>query len=229
MVDGLLTVGGAPAVGSALAGNSGEKLLVEDNFPSGYSNDATDFNYLANDVAPIDYGTAQVDGVNVTWGIYAGGIAFDTSGKAIAIDFHPFAFANGGATLISSVSGTAAFSTVVGSSTVTASGNLGGSVTLNVGINLSSATVTSYVLGVTDANARAWTGNLLNGTPVALSTFANGTPLAGTCVCGSGTVSANGSAAGLLIGPAAKGLISSYALSTTTGQAVAGAVVMSRP
>lgn len=232
MAGGLLSIGGAPAVGSALAGNPGEQLLVEDSVPSGYSNNATKFNFLDNHATLIDYGTAQVDSVNVTWGIYAAGIAFDTSGKAIAIDFHPFAFANGGATplaVIGNIGGSATFSTVVGSTQpVTQSGNLGGNVTLNVGINLTAATVTNYTLGVIDANSRSWTGNLINGTPVALSTFAqNGTPLTVTCGTCSGTVS--GSAAGMLIGPNAKGLISSYLLSTTTGQAVAGAVVMSRP
>jgi hypothetical protein len=218
------------SVGSAQAGNSGEKLLLEDNVPSAYSNDVTGFNYVDHQATLIDFGSAQVDGVNVNWGVYGGGIAFDSSGKAIAVDYHPFAFANGGATspaVISTIGGTTSFSTLVGSSIVTESGSLGGSVTLNVGINLGAApTVTNYALAVTDSNARSWTGNLINGIPVALSTFANGTPLAVTCggAC-SGT--ASGSAAGMLIGPNAGGLISSYILSTTTGQAVAGAVILS--
>ena len=217
-------------VGSAQAENPGEKLFVENNVPTSYSNNATGFNYLANDAAPIDSGTAQVDSVNVTWGIYAGGIAFDTSGKAIVINFHPFAFVNGGATppsVVDNIGGTATFSSVVGNTQpVTESGNIGGNVTLNVGINLGAATVTSYNLGVTDANSRNWTGTL--NSPVPLSTFANGMPLAVTCGgCGSGM--ASGNTAGMLIGPNAKGLISSYLLSTATGQAVAGAVVMSRP
>jgi hypothetical protein len=226
---------GLLAVGSAQAGSSEEKLFIENNVPTSYSNDATGFNYLANDAPPIQSGTAQVDSVNVTWGIYAGGIAFDTSGKAITINYHPFAFVDGGATspaVIAHIGGSAAFSSssssMVGSTQpVTESGTLGGSVTLNVGINLGTGTLTSYNLAVKDANSRSWTGNLVSGTPVALSTFANGTPLAVTCGVCSGP--ANGSAAGILIGPNAKGLISSYVLSTTTGQAVAGAVVMSRP
>lgn len=217
-------------VGSAQAENPGEKLFVENNVPTSYSNNATGFNYLANDAAPIDSGTVQVDSVKVTWGIYAGGIAFDTSGKAIVINFHPFAFVNGGATppsVVGNIGGTATFSSVVGNTQpVTESGNIGGNVTLNVGINLGAATVTSYNLGVTDANSRNWTSTL--NSPVPLSTFANGMPLAVTCGgCGSGM--ASGNTAGMLIGPNAKGLISSYVLSTTTGQAVAGAVVMSRP
>lgn len=233
-VVGAQMAGGSLTVGSAQAGNPGEQLLVEEDEPSNYSNNATGFNFNDHQATLINSTTAPVDGVHVTWGIYAGGIAFDTSGNAIAINFLPFAFANAGATplaVISSIGGAAAFSTVVGSSTVTESGNLGGSVSLNVGINLTAATVTNYTLGVTDAKARNWTGTL-NG-PVALSTFtngANGMPLAVTCAgtsCGSGT--GIGSAAGMLVGPNAKGLISSYVLSTTTGQAVAGAVVMSRP
>ena len=223
--------GGLLTVGSAQAGNPGERLLLEENVPSNYFNNATGFNFNDHQATLIDSTTAPVDGVNVTWGIYAGGIAFDTSGNPITINFHPFAIANAGATpsaVISSIGGTASFSTVIGSSMVTESGNLGGSVTLNVGINLGTATVTSYNLAVADANSRNWTGTL--NSPVALSTFANGMPLAVTCgstSCGLGTGS--GKAAGMLIGPNAKGMISSYVLSTTTGQAVAGAVVMSRP
>jgi hypothetical protein len=212
------------AVGSAQIGNTGEKLLVEDGAPSAYSNDVTHFNYVDHQAIMMNpLGVGQVDGVNVNWGIYAGGIAFDGSGNAIAVDFHPFAFANGGATplsVISSIGGTATFSNVVGSSTVTEQGKLGGSVALSVGVNLSAATVTSYNLGVTDGNSRIWTGTFSGSTP--LSTFANGIPLTTTCSC-SGTPS--GSAAGILIGPNAGGLISSYVL--TAGQAaVAGAVVI---
>lgn len=218
-------------VGSAQVGSPGEKLLVEYNAPSAYSNDSTGFNYVDHQATLIDYRTAQVDGADVNWGIYAGGISFDASGNVIAIGYHPFAFTDGGVTppsVISNLVGNATYSTVVGSSTVTESGKLGSSnLTLNVGIDLTSATVTNYTLGVTDANARIWTGDLLNGTPVALSTFSNGTPLAVTCT-GSCTGTASGSAAGIVIGSSGKGLISSYLLSTTNGQAVAGAVVMSR-
>jgi hypothetical protein len=223
--------GGLQAVGSAQAGNPGQNLFVEHNVPTSYANDATGFNYLAYDAPPIQSGTSQVDGVDVTWGIYAGGIAFDISGKATTINYHPFVFADGGATspaAVAQIGGTATFSIVVGSTQpATESGKIGGSVTLNVGINLGAGTLTSYNLALTDANSRNWAGNLVNGTPVPLATFANGTPLAVTCGACSGT--ASGSAAGVLIGPNAKGLISSYVLSTTTGQAVAGAVVMSRP
>jgi hypothetical protein len=223
---------GLLAVGGAQADNPGVKLLVDGGVPSSYANNATGFNFIANDVDLIDRGMAMVDSVKVTWGVYAGGITFDASGKAIAINHHPFAYVDGGVTpptVVSSMSGNATFSNVVGSTKpVTESGNLGGSVSLNVGINLGAATVTSYNLAVTDANSRSWTGTLNNG-PVALSTFAqNGTPLAVSCGgCGSGT--ASGSATGILIGPNAKGLISSYVLSTTTGQAVAGAAIISRP
>jgi hypothetical protein len=227
MANGLL------AVGSVQAGNPGEILLIEEDGPTNYSNNATGFNFNDYRSTLIDSGTAQVDGVNVTWGVYAGGIAFDASGNAIALNFHPFAFANEGATpltLVSSISGIASFSNMVGyTSPVTESGNLGGSVTLNVGINLGTSTMTSYNLAVVDADSRNWFGTL-NG-PVALSTFAlNGAPLAVSCggaSCGSGI--GGGVAAGMLVGPNANGLISSYALSTTSGQAVAGAAIISRP
>ena len=220
-------------VGGTRVGNPGEKLLLSNNVLSNYSNDTTHFNFLDNHAKLISYEGAQVDSVKVTWGIYTGGIAFDTLGKAITINFHPFAFVNGGAiplAVVGSMSGNATFPNVVGyTKPVTESGALGGSVNLNVGINLGTNTVTSYNLTVTDANSRNWTGTLSD--PVAFSIFSqNGTPLAVTCggtSCGSGM--GHGVAAGMLIGPNAKGMISSYVLSTTTKQAVAGAVVISRP
>lgn len=223
---------GLHAVGSAQAGNSGVTLLLENKLPVNYSNNTSGFNFVTNEGSDaINSGTAPVDGVTVSWGIYAGGTAFSTSGKAITINFHPFAYADGGATpvaVISNMAGNAIFSNsnMVGHTPpVTESGNIGGSVTLNVGINLSNATLTSYILNVADANSRNWTGTF-NGT-VPLATFAqNGTSLAVTCAACTGTPSGN--AAGMLIGPNAKGLISSYIMSTTTGQAVAGTAIMSR-
>lgn len=233
-VVGAHLAGGVRAVGSALAGNQGENLFSENNIPGSYSNNITGFNFIAKeDAEPIDHGRAQVDGVEVTWGIYADGTSFDISGNAIKINFHPFAYVNEGATpqaIISSMSGNATFSNVVGyTKPVAESGNLGGSVNLNVGINLGTSTLTSYNLSVADVHSRNWTGTFNGSVP--LSTFAlNGTPLTVTCggtSCGSGMGS--GLAAGLLIGPNAKGLISSYVLSTTTGQSVAGAALVSRP
>ncbi|MGC2164986.1 MAG: FecR domain-containing protein, partial [Gallionella sp.] len=225
MAAGLLTSGGAQV------GVQGNKLFVEDGFPTSYSNDATGFNYLANDAPPIQSSTAMVDSAKVTWGVYAGGVAFDSTGNAIAINYHSFAYTSEGATaptVVSSIGGTATFSSVVGSSTVTESGNISSNsgVTLNVGIDLSTATLSSYNLAVTDANSRNWTGTL--NSPVNLSSFVNGAALAVTC-SGACSGTASGGAAGMLIGQNAKGLISSFALGTTNGQAVAGAVVMSRP
>lgn len=223
------------AVGGVQAGLAGQTLILNDSgLPSIYSSDGTNFNYLANDAPLIDYGTAVVDGVNVKWGVYAGGVTFDPSGNATSVDFHHFAFA-GSTTppeVISALGGVATFSNIVGySQPTTELGGIGGSVTsLTVNITLgANAAVTGYNLGVTDAHARNWTG-VFNGN-VGLSTFAqSGVPLTVTCAgapCGSGVGSGN--AVGVLVGPNAKGFISSYGLSTTTGQAVAGAVVMSRP
>ena len=222
------------AVGSAVAGNQGETLFSENNMPGSYSNNATGFNFIAKeDVEMLDQGWGQLDGTDVTWGIYADGTSFDVAGNAIKINFHPFAYANGGATpqaAISAIGGTATFSNMLGyTKPVTESGNLGGSVNLNVGVNLGTATITSYNLSVVDVNSRNWTGTL-NGTAPLATFAANGIPLAVACggaSCGSGAGS--GFAAGMLVGPNAKGLISSYVLSTTTGQAVAGAALVSRP
>jgi hypothetical protein len=221
MAAGLLTAG------SARTGVSGNEIATEDGFPTSYSNDATGFNYLANDAPPLQSGVATVDGVSVTWGIYAGGVAFTTSGQAVAVNYHPFAFTNGGVTpssVVSSIGGTASFSSIAGGTQpVTETGAIGGSVSLNVGVNLSAGTLTSYNLAVTDASSRSWAGTLSS--PVSLSAFSNGIPLSVTCSCAG---VASGSAAGMLVGQTARGLISSYLMSTTAGPAVAGAVVLSR-
>ena len=233
--------GGLQKVGSAQAGNPGEKVYVEaDNMPSMYVNNNTGSNFVSvEDVDPVNTGSTSVDGVTVTWGIYANGTTFDSTGRPIPVNFHPFAFAfaNGGATsaaTITAIGGTASFSTVAGfTPPVTESGNIGGTVSLNVGVNLTTSTLTNYNLNVVDANSspRIWVGSLNNSSPVSLASFSQGgASLAVTCTgttCGSGM--GNGSAAGILVGPNAKGLISSYVLSTTTGQGVAGTVIQSRP
>ena len=238
---GALFSAGLQKVGSAQAGGPGQKIYVEaDNMPSMYVNNNTGSNFVSvEDVDPVNTGTTTVDGVTVTWGIYANGTTFDPTGKPITVNFYPFAFAiaNGGVTsaaIITAIGGTANFSTVKGfTPPVTETGKIGGSVALNVGIDLSNSLLTSYSLNVVDANSspRTWSGTLNNSSPVSLVSFAQGgASLAVTCAgttCGTGV--GNGAAAGMLIGPNAKGLISSYLLSTTTGQGVAGAVIQSRP
>jgi hypothetical protein len=217
-------------VGCVSAGNPSQTLLAENDLPGSYANNVSGFNFVAGENDPLNEGKVQVDGAAVNWGIYTGGISFDTSGKAFAINFHPFAYVSGGAPVVTSVmSGSATFSSIAGyTQPVNELGNIGGSVNLAATVNLGASTITSYNLTVTDAGSRNWTGNLVNGAPVALATFANGTPLTVTCSnCGPGVL--NGSAAGLLVGANAKGLISSYVLSSTTGQAAAGVVVLSRP
>ena len=240
-VVGALFSGGLQKVGSAQAGSPGQKVYVEtDNMPSMYVNNNTGSNFVSvEDVDPVNTGTTIVDGVTVTWGIYANGITFDSTGKPISVNFHPFAFAyaNGGATpaaRITAIGGMANFSTVAGfTPPVTESGNIGGTVILNVGVNLTASTLTNFNLNVVDANSspRTWTGVLNNSSPVSLASFAQGgASLTVTCTgnnCGSGI--GNGSAAGILLGPNAKGLISSYILTTSTGQGVAGTVIQSRP
>ena len=219
---------GLLAVGSVRAGNPGATIQAGGGSLSGYANNVSGFNFSASEADQIERGSVQVDGSTVSWGIYADGTAFNTSGKAITINAHAYAYAYGGAAPPAVLgTGTASFSTLAHTTPVSESGNPGGSVTLNVSVNLGTSTLTGYNLNVTDASSRNWNAQLINGTPVALSSFANGTPL--SVNCNSCTGSATGNAAGLLIGSNAKGMISSYALGTTTGQAVTGAVILSRP
>jgi hypothetical protein len=231
VVTGANMAAGRLTVGSAQAGNPGEILFTEKDIPSSYSNNVTGFNFIENDGKLIDSGSAQVDDVEVNWGVYAGGVSYNVSGNPVAVNYHPFAFAHEGATpltVVQNIGGSANFPTMVGNTQpVTETGNVGGSVNLNVGINLGAATVTNYTLAVTDASSRNWNGTF-NGS-VALSTFAqNGVSLAVTCA-GCISTLGSGSAVGVLIGTQAKGLISSYVLSTPSGQSVVGAAIVSRP
>ena len=226
---------GSVTVGGLVTDNVGLMVLLDDaGHPAVITNDSTGYNFVANAARLVDFGSAIVDSVNVIWGIYAGGTTFDIAGNPLPIDFHHFALAAGGATpdqIISSMSGTATFSNIVGFTKPTNElGSLGGNVTISTSIQLgASPAVTSYNVGVTDANSRVWSGTFSGSTSLAI--FAQtGVNLSVICAgpqCGSGT--GTGNATGILIGPNAKGLITSYGLATTTGQAVAGAAVLSRP
>jgi hypothetical protein len=226
---------GSVSVGGLVTDNIGLIVLIDDaGLPGVITNRATNYNYVTNFAPLVDFGSAIVDSMPVIWGIYAGGTTFDIAGNPSPVDFHHFALATGGATpdqVITSMNGTATFSNVVGFTKPTNElGGIGGGVTINTGIQLgASPAVTSYNIGVVDANSRTWAGAFAGSVP--LLTFAqSGVPLSVTCTgaqCGAGA--GTGNATGILIGPSAKGLITSYGLATTTGQRVGGAAVLSRP
>ncbi len=221
-------------VGSVRASDSGSHLLLNaQELPASVSNNATHFNYLANGASLVNSGDEDLAEADINWGIYAGGVSFDSNGNAIPVDFHHFVYAKSGATppeVISTMTGSASFSNLFGFTPPTDElGGIGGSVNLNVNVSLgANAAVTSYNVGVIDAHARNWNGTFNGNVP--LGTFAQtGVPLAVSCTgasCGSGVGS--GTAVGILVGPSANGLISAYGLSTTTGQNVVGTAVLSR-
>ncbi|MBS4097682.1 MAG: FecR domain-containing protein [Sulfuricella sp.] len=235
MLIGAYSGGGAATTGSVKAGDPGANLLIGANHdPASASNNASRFNYLAGDAKLIQSGVIDEDGIDAHWGIYAGGVSFDPSGRAIPIAYHHFIFLERGLTppeVITAMTGTASFSRVDGYSPPTNElGGMGGNVKLDVTVSLGgNAAVTAYNLGVSDAQARNWSGAFSGNVP--LGDFAQrGVPLAVTCSgasCGSG--SGSGSAVGVLAGPAAKALVTSYGLSTTTGQQVVGTAILSRP
>lgn len=222
------------AVGGVQASSPGSSLLInEQRLPFAVSNDATRFNFLANNAPLVDSGDEDLGEVDVHWGVYAGGVSFDSTGKAVAVDFHHFVYAKSGATppeVISAMTGAASFSSIFGYTKPSDEmGGVGGNIGLNVNVRLgANAAVTSYNIKVTDAHARNWSGTFSGDVP--LGDFAqNGLNLIVSCTgasCGSGI--GTGSAVGILVGPKANGLISAYGLSTTTGQNVVGTAVLSR-
>jgi hypothetical protein len=195
-------ISGSVTVGGLITDNSGLSVLVDNaGLPAVISNSITNYNYVSNSAPLIDFGSAMVDSVTV-----------DSAGNATSVDFHHFALAMGGATptqAVNNMNGTASFSNVVGfTKPINELGNIGGSLTVNTSIQLgASPAVTSYNIGVTDANSRVWAGAFSGSLP--LSAFAQtGVPLSVNCAgaqCGSGT--GIGNATGILIGPNAKGLL----------------------
>jgi hypothetical protein len=184
----------------------------------------------------LDFGYAEIDGAVAIWGLYDGGTVTDpATGDEVPAGFHHFAFAPGGVTppdVIAGMSGSVRFANIVGFTQPTGEdGRIGGSLhALEVNVDLGAKPgVTGYAVRIEDAQARNWTGGFNGFVP--LGEFAAGRlPLNARCDgagCGSGT--GTGSAAGVLIGGSAKGLITTYGLGTTTGQGVAGAAVLSRP
>lgn len=232
---GVYNGAGTLTAGSVKSGDNGANLLIGDNHdPASASNNTTRFNYLANDAKLIQSGVVDEDGIDAHWGIYAGGVSFDPAGRAIPVGFHHFVFLERGVTpleTLTAMNGTASFSRVDGFSPPTNElGGMGGSVKADISINLGpNAAVTAYHLAVSDAQARNWNGSF-NGN-VAIADFAQrGVPLSVSCsgaFCGSGVGA--GSAVGALVGPAAKALVTSYGMTTTSGQQVAGVAVLSRP
>ena len=187
------------------------------------------FNYESRFANIVQFGTGQVDGVAVIWGSYDGGVTLSsTDGSTQPLTAHHFAFSSAGATapsVIANVSGSVVYDTLVGATMPSAEdGSVGGSLNaIKIGVNLGSQPgVTAYAVSATDAQNRAWAGTF-NGFAT-LDQFAQGNlPLAATCTgtgCGSGV--GNGTASGIIVGQTGSGLLTSYGLTTTTGQGIAG-------
>ena len=226
-------------VGGVINYHRNRSVIVLDpvwGLPSAVADTSNGFNYFTSDVTILyDYGFANVDGVDVIWGLYGEGNDVDPGSGAIRnVDFHHFAYAPGGVTpsaVLNTLSGTATFGNLVGSTMLTdETGGVGGQLNaLQIGVQFGpQIRITSYQLNANDAQARTWNAQF-NGS-VDLPTFRAGKlPLTVQCSgdgCGSGTGS--GSAAGVIIGNTGKGIITSYGLQTSSGQKVGGAAVVSR-
>jgi hypothetical protein len=222
-------------LGSVVQGGNGGVILQ--NPTTGYPVSVTKdtFSYQSQGAQLVQYGSGTVDGVTAFWGIYEGGTSTGNNNGSVAgpVDLHHFVFAPSGLTqpsVISSIYGTVIYDQVVGGTSPTAkdASQIGGTLqSLKVGLSLgANPGVILYAVTVDDALNRVWTGGYGGFTP--LDQFAGGgIPLAVVCTgtgCGSGT--GTGKAVGVLIGNTASGLLTSYGLSTTTGQGLVGTAVM---
>ncbi|WP_338620155.1 hypothetical protein [Paludibacterium sp. THUN1379] len=185
---------------------------------------------------PVQYQIyTTTDGAKIYWGVYFGGGASDANGDWQYADLHQFAFAPGGATpgsAITAMSGqTGSYTMVPGMpGPVDENGKMGGqinSLTANVTFG-ANPTIDHYAINVTDGQGRIWDAN--SGAAVSLQTFqSSGIALNGSCTgCQSPTIS-NGSAAGVLIGPQAGGMISHYGLQTNQNESVSGVGILKKP
>jgi hypothetical protein len=105
-----------------------------------------------------------------------------------------------------------------------------GSITgLNVGVNFSTQTINSYSVAATVAGAN-WTANATSSASFAQFTGGSGITLRGNCAnCtpGGGAPTAQGTAHGAFVGPAAERMITSFGL-RAANQSISGAALLSR-
>lgn len=193
------------------------------------------FNYARDGAPLVDTGTGVADGVSVTWGIYAGGVISDGSGRRTPRFFHFMGGAS--ATPIASLSGRASFGTLGGfTKPINEAGQVGGSViggsdNTSIGVNFSTAMVTSYQITVQDARGYTFVGASSGSVPIAQFISGNGTPLSVHCA-GCPSTSGDGSGHGVVVGAAGKGMISSYDMKTlglNGAFGVTGSLLLTRP
>ena len=188
--------------------------------------DASSFRYARQAAPIIDSGSAIVDSVPVNWGIYAGGLQFDSKKGVIpAFFFHFMQTPSVTPPSVLQIPGSATYSSIVGfTAPIDYEKRVGGAVTafqarVTFGPN---PTLDSYGIRVTDAGGRNWTGSL-SARSESLGDFARGVDLRTTCAGACGN-SGSGDAAGFVIGPNGGGLISAYVL-RAPGGSVAGSLL----
>ncbi|TDR80618.1 FecR domain-containing protein [Paludibacterium purpuratum] len=205
------------------------------------ANPSTDWQLLFfvddDTVQPVQFQSTEhdLDGAKVYWGIYYGGASSDINGDWQYADAHAYAFAPGGSTplsVIQAMTGSLTYSTVVGSTApIDENASAGGRLnSLSMGVRFDgNPQVTSYNINVTDGQNRVWNASATGS--VSLAGFKNGQmQLSGGCTgCQSSTITATGTAAGVLIGQHAGGAITSYTLQTNQpdqNQSVSGVAVL---
>lgn len=178
------------------------------------------FNYARNGAPLIDSGSGTTpDGVQVKWGVYAGGQIADGMGQRSPQFFHMMSGAS--ATPINTLSGTATFSTLGGfTKPINEAGQVGGNVVGGgsntiVGVDFSAAAITSYKVTAVDARGYSFVGTSIGAVPIAQFVSGSGTALSVACA-GCPSPSGVGSGHGVIVGSLGKGLISSFDMRTTS-------------
>lgn len=220
MAGGDLSPGQGVGAGAGIVGNPINNFgaLLNGGLVEAVSSNG--FNYARNGAPLIDSGAGTTpDGVQVKWGVYAGGQIADGMGQRSPQFFHFIGGAS--ATPINTLSGTATFSTLGGfTKPINEAGQVGGSVVggggnTSVGVDFSAAAITSYKVTAVDARGYTFVGTSLGAVPIAQFVSGNGTQLSVACA-GCPSPSGLGAGHGVIVGPLGKGMVSSYDMRTTS-------------
>ena len=217
--------------GAAVVGSSNNLNATLDTTRAPVTLFGTDFAYTRAGALILQSDSTTIGTDTVRWGIYQGGTYTNHGNTSNDTRFY-WMTANGASTTASLLTAmptsgsTLTFSTVAGyTKPMNENGAVGGSVTsLNIVLKNITGTpsLQTYTLGVTDAQGRTWTGNII-GTP-ALATLNQGSANLTTSCIGACASTGTGNVQGSAIGnPAPTGFVSSYRLNAGTAT-VAGSV-----
>ena len=221
-------IGAAIEVNPSITQSGSSKILLGTDGRPSIVTDLSNFGYARQTATLVDYERETIlDGetkVEVNWGVYSGGTTVGANGVRSTNFFHFIGAQSTPSAVQASLTGT--YTEIEGQSKfITEAGTLGGRLS-SASIAITSGRLTSYAIGLSDAQSRSWSANCSNcsgGVP--LSTFASsGIALSGT---GPGA-SVTGNAAGFPVGPTGAAVASSFGLKSGDGKAVTGSFIVGK-